>query len=49
MSTIIGRTREAEKLMSIFLRAPVSYYSLKYGLHSGVFQRVVTLDRLFEH
>ena len=27
----------------------VTTYGLKYGLHSGVFQRVVTLDRLFEH
>lgn len=27
----------------------VTTYGLKYGLHSGVFQRVVTLDSLFEH
>ena len=26
----------------------VTTYGLKYGIHSGVFQRVVTLDSLFE-
>jgi hypothetical protein len=26
----------------------VTTYGLKYGIHSGIFQRVVTLDRLFE-
>ena len=26
----------------------VTTYGLKYGLHSGVFQRTVTLDSLFE-
>lgn len=26
----------------------VTSYGLKYGMHSGVFQRVVTLDHLFE-
>ena len=26
----------------------VTTYGLKYGIHSGIFQRVVTLDSLFE-
>ena len=26
----------------------VTTYGLKYGIHSGIFQKVITLDRLFE-
>ena len=27
----------------------VTTFGLKYGIHCGIFQRVVTLDSLFEH
>ena len=30
------------------IKRPRYIYGLKYGIHSGVFQKVVTLDSLFE-
>lgn len=44
MATIIGRKQESEELLNIYHRKQ----SQLVAVYSGIFQRVVTLDSLFE-